>query len=319
MYEEYYGLTEPPFSLTPDPKYFYRGEAHNRAFELLQYGVQRREGFMILYGDIGTGKTTLCRAVLDSMDQQTCTALLLNPFLSETDLLKAILQDFGVSKKMAATATKQDLINALNSFLLKTVESGGRAVMLIDEAQNIPLATLEQIRILSNLETNKDKLLQIVLVGQLNLIDVLSKPELRQLFQRVSIKCELSPLSRDEVGDYVRHRLSVAGAATGRVTFDPEGITELFEYSGGVPRLINLLADRSLLAGMALNQNRIDRQAVQEAAKNLQIEKKSTLRKVLSAQPGRSESLKRAVLVLGLSILLAVVFIALINGFRGAP
>jgi general secretion pathway protein A len=320
MYEQYYGLTEPPFSLTPDPKYFYRSEAHNRAFELLQYGIQRREGFMILYGDIGTGKTTLCRAVLDAIDKNTCTALLLNPFLSETDLIKAILQDFGISsKKMPASASKQDLINTLNAFLLSTLEQGGHAVVLIDEAQNIPLPTLEQIRILSNLETNKEKLLQIVLVGQLNLIDVLSRPELKQLFQRVSIKCELSPLSRDEVGDYVRHRLSVAGGVGGRVSFSSEGITELYEYSGGVPRLINLLADRSLLAGMALNSNKIERQAVQEAAKTLQITKPSSLKKVLTPSATQSDSLKRAAVVLGLSILLAVVFVALWNGFRGTP
>ena len=262
MYEEHYGLIEPPFSLTPDPKYFYRSEGHARAFELLQYGIERREGFMILYGDIGTGKTTLCRTVLDMMDKHVSTALLLNPFLSETDLIKAILDDFSVKlprKKAGQGAlSKQDLINALNDFLLKTLKSGGRAVVIIDEAQNIPMATLEQIRILSNLETNKEKLLQIVLVGQLNLIDLLSQPVLRQLFQRVSIKCELAALSKVEVADYVRHRLSVAGGSPTKVSFDASSIRDIFRYSGGVPRLINLIADRSLLAGMAVGASTLD-------------------------------------------------------------
>ena len=223
MYEKHYGLIEPPFSLTPDPKYFYRSASHTRAFELLQYGIERREGFMLVCGDIGTGKTTLCRTVLAAIDEHVHTALLLNPFLSEIDLIKAILEDFDVKlpgrKGDRSSLTKQDLINALNDFLLKTLASGGRAVVLIDEAQNIPMATLEQIRILSNLETNKEKLLQIVLVGQLNLIDVLSQSSLRQLFQRVSIKCELSELSEAEVGDYLRHRLAVAGASPSTVSF----------------------------------------------------------------------------------------------------
>ena len=200
MYEQHYGLVEEPFSLTPDPKYFYRSESHHRAFELLQYAIQRREGFMVVSGDIGTGKTTLCRAVLDTMQKNVYSALLLNPFLTETDLLKTIVEDFGVpmpGMKNTPFITKQDLINALNSFLIYVSENSWRAVLLIDEAQNIPLATLEQIRIISNLETHKQKLLQIVLVGQLELLDVLSRPELRQLYQRVSIKCQLDPLSGD--------------------------------------------------------------------------------------------------------------------------
>src|SRR5882672_5271994 len=223
MYEQYYSLIEPPFSLTPDPKYFYRSESHNRAFELLQYAIQRREGFMVVYGEIGTGKTTLCRAVLDTMEKNVCAALLLNPFLTELDLLKAILADFGVAGARVASAgtSKQELINALNEYLISVLESEGCAVLLIDEAQNLPLATLEQIRILSNLETHNAKLLQIVLVGQLELIDVLSKLELRQLHQRISIKCELTPLSAGEAEQYIRHRLSIAGGGHSRINFAP--------------------------------------------------------------------------------------------------
>src|SRR5438105_1477352 len=272
MYEQYYSLIEPPFSLTPDPKYFYRSESHHRAFELLQYAIQRREGFMIVYGDIGTGKTTLCRAVLDTIEKNVYTALLLNPFLTEIDLLKTILSDFAVPVPKTATG-KQDLLNALNKFLISVLEKDGRAVLIIDEAQNIPLATLEQIRMISNLETHNAKLLQIVLVGQLELIDVLQKPELRQLHQRVSIKCELAPFSFDELAQYIRHRLAIAGGGQSRIIFTTDGLKEIYNYSGGIPRLINLIADRSLLAGMALSTTTMDRRVVREAVENLQLKK----------------------------------------------
>jgi len=272
MYEQFYSLIEPPFSLTPDPKYFYRSESHHRAFELLQYAIQRREGFMIVYGDIGTGKTTLCRAVLDTIEKNVYTALLLNPFLTETDLLKTILSDFAVPVPKTATG-KQDLLNALNKFLISVLEKDGRAVLIIDEAQNIPLATLEQIRMISNLETHNAKLLQIVLVGQLELMDVLAKPELRQLQQRVSIKCELSPLSMEELAQYIRHRLAIAGGGQSRIIFTSDGLKEIYRYSSGIPRLINLIADRSLLAGMALSTTTMDRRVVREAVDNLQLKK----------------------------------------------
>jgi general secretion pathway protein A len=313
MYEEYYGLTEPPFSLTPDPKYFYRSEAHNHAFELLKYGIQRREGFMMLYGDIGAGKTTICRAVLDTIDSNISTALLLNPFLSETDLLKGILADFGVKYATNQSQTKPELINILNEYLLSINEKGGRAVVLLDEAQSIPMATLEQLRILSNLETNKVKLLQIVFVGQLNLLDVISKPELRQLAQRISIKCELSTLSLHEVADYLRHRLAIAGGIASRVSFTHDGAREVFEYSGGIPRLINLIADRSLLAGMAHGINAINRDEVREAVKTLQLQKPRAVPKIRKAQ---LFSIKQAAVVIVLSVVLAAGFVALMNALN---
>ena len=271
MYEQYYSLIEPPFSLTPDPKYFYRSESHHRAFELLHYSIQRREGFMIVYGDIGTGKTTLCRAVLDTIEKNVCTALLLNPFLNELDLMKTVLADFAVP--VPESTSKQDLLNALNKFLISVLEKEGRAVLIIDEDQNLPLATLEQIRIISNLETHNAKLLQIVLVGQLELTDLLGKPELRQLHQRISIKCELTPLSPDEVAQYIRHRLAIAGGGQSRILFTTDGLKEIYNYSGGIPRLINLIADRSLLAGMALSTTTMDRRVVREAVENLQLKK----------------------------------------------
>ena len=324
MYEEYYGLKEPPFNLTPDPHYFYRSEAHNHAFEQLKYGIQRREGFMILYGDIGLGKTTLCRAVLESLQSDVHTALLLNPFLSEMDLIKAIIDDFEIGNGKGSTESegpparlqtksKQEMINLLNEFLLKGIEDDSRAVVLIDEAQNLPLATLEQIRILSNLETPKAKLLQIVLIGQVNLLDVLTRPELRQLYQRVSIKCELVPLTIEEVGDYIRHRLSVAGGIPSRVAFTPDGVNEVYAYSGGVPRVINLLADRSLLAGMAMNTSRITKKAVRQAAQALQLTKNPIVHhaQVRKEQPSW---MKRVALTVGLSILLVAAVIAIYFG-----
>src|SRR5437773_1620953 len=217
MYEDYYGLTEKPFSLTPDPKYLYRSQSHANAFELLQYAIRRQEGFVVITGDIGTGKTTLCRALLEEIDRTTYTALVLNPFLSEEDLLKRILQDFGVVSReevkggTLAGVSKQQLIDALYDFLLGLVPLKASAVLIIDEAQNLPLSVLEQIRILSNLETDKEKLLQIILVGQLNLQSLLRSPELRQLDQRVSIRYQLEPLDAESVGGYVAHRLSIAG------------------------------------------------------------------------------------------------------------
>src|SRR4029450_2218268 len=179
MYEDYYGFTEKPFSLTPDPKYLFKSESHASAFELLQYAIKRREGFAVITGDIGTGKTTLCRVLLEQIDRNTFTALVLNPFLSEEDLLKLILQDFGVVSRedvkrgRLSGISKQELIETIYDFLLGLLPLQASAVVIIDEAQNLPLSVLEQIRILSNLETDKDKLLQIVLVGQLNLIPLL--------------------------------------------------------------------------------------------------------------------------------------------------
>src|SRR5688572_30599079 len=262
MYEEYYGFAEKPFSLTPDPKFLFRSESHASGFDLLQYAIRRREGFVVITGDIGTGKTTLCRALLEQTDRKTFTALLLNPFLSEEDLLKATLQDLGVlsrnDERFAGKApSKQDLIQTLHDFLLSLVPLGARAVLIIDEAQNLPLQILEQIRILSNLETDKEKLLQIILVGQLNLVPLLRSPELRQLDQRISIRYELKPLAGDEVNAYVAHRLAIANG-TRQVTFTPKALDLVQQYSNGIPRLINLLCDRSLLGAYSAQTARVD-------------------------------------------------------------
>jgi len=276
MYEEYYGFSEKPFSLTPDPKYLYRSECHANAFELLQYAFRRREGFVVVTGEIGTGKTTLCRAILDQLDRRTFTALLLNPFISEEDLLRLILQDFGVVSRdevrrgRLAGIPKQELINTLNDFLLSVQAIGGSALLIIDEAQNLPLQVLEQIRLLSNLETDKEKLLQVVLVGQDNLQESLRSPDLRQLDQRVSIRYQLRPLTAEETGAYVGHRLMIAGGAS-TVSFSPKALERVHAITGGIPRLINLLCDRTLLTAFSARAIRIERAMVDDAARTLNL------------------------------------------------
>lgn len=277
MYEDYFGLVEKPFSLTPDPKYLYRSESHASAFELLQYGIRRREGFIAITGDIGTGKTTLCRALLEAIDRNTFTALVLNPFLSEEDLLKLILQDFGVVSReqvkrgRLSGVSKQELIDTLYDFLLSLLPLKSSAVLIIDEAQNLPLKVLEQLRILSNLETDKEKLLQILLVGQMDLQALLRTPELRQLDQRISIRYELRPLSRDETAGYINHRLTIAGAS-GSVTFLPNAIDQIYKYSGGIPRLVNLICDRSLFGAFAARAGQVNREIVSRAVETLDLQ-----------------------------------------------
>jgi type II secretory pathway predicted ATPase ExeA len=277
MYETYYGFSEKPFSLTPDPKYLYRSQSHGNAFDLLQYAIRRREGFVVVTGDIGTGKTTLCRALLEQIDRTTFTALVLNPFLTEEDLLKRILQDFGVISRdeikagRMANVTKQELIETLYDFLLSLIPIKASAVLIIDEAQNLPLPVLEQIRILSNLETDKEKLLQIILVGQLNLQTLLRSPEMRQLDQRVSIRYELKPLDGETVAAYVAHRLTIAGGGAA-VSFTAKALQQVHRWSGGIPRLINLICDRALLAAFSIRANRITPEMVTHAADSLDLQ-----------------------------------------------
>ncbi len=276
MYEDYYGLTEKPFSLTPDPKYLFKSASHGNAFDMLQYAVNRREGFVVVTGDIGTGKTTLCRALLEQIDRRTFSALVLNPFLSEEDLLKLILQDFGVISRddvkrgRLGHVSKQELIEVIYDFLLSLLPLRASALLIIDEAQNLPMPVLEQLRILSNLETDKEKLLQIVLVGQLNLQPLLKAPQMRQLDQRVSIRYQLRPLNRDEVGAYVSHRLSVAGGQDA-VTFQPRAIDTLHHRTKGLPRLVNLVCDRALLTAFSARTHRVTADMVQQAAESLEL------------------------------------------------
>jgi general secretion pathway protein A len=268
MYESFYGFKEKPFALTPDPKYFFPSRAHREAIDHLLYGIREREGFIVITGGVGTGKTTLCRAILTQLEPETTTAVILNPALSEDELLRAVLLDFGLT---AAGRTKNDLIAELNEFLLRTVVAGRRAVLIIDEAQNLSLQLLEQIRLLSNLETERDKLIQIVLVGQLGLLTHLASPALEQLNQRVSVRYQLKPLSFPETCQYVYHRLMVAGGTTG-VSITRGALRAIHQYAGGIPRLINLAADRALLQGFADGARQINRRRAQAGIDSLSDE-----------------------------------------------
>ena len=274
MYEQYYGFVQPPFTLTPDPRFLYRSESHEEAITLLQQAIRRKEGFIVLTGDIGTGKTTSCRALLEQLDASVFTSLILNPFLSVEELLREVLLDFGVVSREGvrsgriATASKHELISTLHEFLLSLMPIHGSAVLIIDEAQHLSTQVLEQIRIISNLETNESKLLQIVLVGQLNLLNVLAAAEMRQLDQRISIRATLKPLTREEVEAYIAHRLWVARGSTA-VTFEPAALDLVHAYTGGVPRIINLLCDRSLMQGAQMRVSRLTPAMIEEAAGSL--------------------------------------------------
>ena len=265
MYESFYGFKEKPFALTPDPRYFYPSRAHREALDHLLYGIREREGFIVITGDVGTGKTTLCRAILTQLEEGTTTAVILNPILSEDELLRAILKDFGLT---GSGRTKNELIAELNEFLIQTIMAGRRAVLIVDEAQNLSHGLLEQIRLLSNLETERDKLIQIILVGQLQLLTHLASPELKQLNQRVSVRYRLRPLTYQETCQYIYHRLMVAGGTTG-VSFATAALKTIFSHSQGIPRLINLAADRALLQGYTDQAREITNQRAKAAVKSL--------------------------------------------------
>ena len=245
MYEKYYGLKEKPFSLTPDPGYLFFSEKHREALAHLEYGIKERQGFILITGEVGTGKTTICRALLNRIDQRVRTSLILNPRLSGFQLLQAIVEDFGVAPE---TRSRRKLFQQLNSFLLAQSSSGVTPVLILDEAQGLAPDLLEEIRIVSNMETEKSKLLQIILVGQPELRDKINSPSLRQLRQRIAIRYHILPLDRGETSAYIEHRLRVAGADDG-VCFHPLATDRIFAYSAGIPRLINLVCDKSLLAG----------------------------------------------------------------------
>ena len=275
MYEEFYGFEQPPFSLAPDPRFLYLSQSHDEASRDILQAIRRREGFLVLTGEIGTGKTTLCRALIGQLDQSTFTSLILDPFVSVEDLLKQMLLDFGVVSRDAlrsgrlANATKHELIGTLHEFLLSLVPLKATSVLIIDEAQNLSPPVLEQIRILSNLETDSAKLLQIVLVGQLGLLQALGEPEIKQLNQRVSLRAVLTPLTRPALEAYVGHRLTVADG--GAVVFNNAALDRLHRYSGGVPRVINLLCDRALMAGAQAGTTEITPAIVDRAARVLDV------------------------------------------------
>ena len=266
MYLEYLGLREKPFSITSDPSFLYLSRKHREALSHMVYGIRERKGFIEITGEIGTGKTTLCKALLRQLDPATKTALILQPQLSELQLLQSIVQDFGLNPMSGNN--RLGLFNQLNHFLLEETQLGRNIVLVIDEAQNLSLRLLEQIRMLSNLETDKQKLIQIVLVGQPQLREKLALPALEQLRQRIGVRYHMMPLDMDEVRTYIQHRLRIAGSED-TLEWTAEGSEEVYHLSRGIPRLINLICDRSLLACYVFRVKRVDADIVRHSYQEL--------------------------------------------------
>ena len=266
MYLEHYGLKEPPFAITPNPRFLFYSAKHREAYNHLLYGIRERKGFVQLTGEVGAGKTTLCRAMLNALDQQFATALILNPVMSADEMVKAIAIEFGLTVE---GMNRLETIAVINEFLLWRASQGLDAVLIIDEAQNLTDELLEQVRLLSNLETDDRKLLQIVLMGQPELRDRLNAHQLRQLRQRITVRYHLGVLSRAEISDYIRHRIHVSGG-NGHPKFTGPAIWRIHRYSGGVPRLVNAVCDKALLAGFVNQTNEIDFQIVGRAIRELE-------------------------------------------------
>ncbi|ACL06817.1 Peptidoglycan-binding domain 1 protein [Desulfatibacillum aliphaticivorans] len=266
MYYEHFGLKENPFHTTPDPRYLYLSRGHQEAMDHLVYGITQRKGFVMITGGVGTGKTTLLRSLLSDLDQNVKTALVINPFLTADDLLPTICDEFGIDAP--ESQGKKGYLDAINAFLLDSFSSGRNVVLLLDEAQNLSRDVLEQVRILSNLETDKEKLLQIVLVGQEELVHVLGMNEMRQLNERIVVRYSLDALDFEDVKAYIQHRMMVAGCK-GRIPFTNGAYKALYASCRGIPRRINAVCDRSLLAAYSRNLKQIDKDLILQAAKEV--------------------------------------------------
>jgi general secretion pathway protein A len=269
MYHEFYQLKDDPFNVTADPEFFFSSKSHLEAISSLAYGIEHRKGIIVLTGEIGTGKTTLCRKLLKQSDHKNKFALILNPNFSELELLQMIIHDLGIR---ARNKNKLELIYTLNKFLIKEAKKGHNVVLVIDEAQNLGIEQLEQIRLLSNLETEKEKLLQIVLVGQPELFTKLQLFELRQIRQRISVYFHIRPLEKIDVQRYIYHRLAKVTRhpqALNNVIFTENALKLIYDYTKGSPRTINILCDRALLAGFAADTNCIDEHIIENCAREI--------------------------------------------------
>ena len=266
MYQSFYGFREMPFNITPDPRFLYLSPTHQEALQHLKYGVREKKGFIVLVGEVGCGKTTLCRRFLNELDPAHFdTALILNPRVTETQMLKAILTELGETKP---ARSQNDLVAQMNRVLLDRIEKGRDIVLIIDEAQNLSNDVLEQIRLLSNLETDQQKLLQIVLMGQPELKEVLAQEELRQLRQRILVHYELHPLAADDISHYIQHRLSLAGGS-GRPGFTRWAIRALHGGSGGIPRILNNLCDKAMLSAFIRESDEVNYWDVRRAIRDM--------------------------------------------------
>jgi len=266
MYKEYYGLKEMPFNITPDPHFLFFSPSHQEAIQHLRYGIAEKKGFIVLTGEVGCGKTTLCRYLLEEIEGRPIeTALILNPRVSETQLLQAILSELGVEH---IRQSRQECLEQLNALLLQRISEGRDIVVIIDESQNMSFQALEHIRLLSNLETNTQKLLQIILIGQPELKVKLQHKSLRQLRQRILVHYDLKPLSREEMEQYIRYRLIIAGA-NGRPEFTRAAMKRIYRHTGGVPRLINNLCDKALLSAYIKSKDLVSWWDVRRAIKDI--------------------------------------------------
>jgi general secretion pathway protein A len=266
MYKDYYGFRDLPFNITPDPRFLFFSDRHREALGHLYFGISQRKGFILLTGEVGAGKTTICRALLQKLGPNYKTALILNPCMTPMQLLASILTELHLEPKKQ---TKIAYIETLNQFLLEQAAAGCDVVLIIDEAQDMSRELLEEVRLLSNLETDDHKLLQIVLMGQPELRDMIDDPRLRQLRQRITVRYHLAPLSRPEVEQYIRHRIQVSGG-NGRPDFSWWAVHKIYQYSHGVPRLINAVCDKTLLCGYVANVDYFKRGHVRRAIRELE-------------------------------------------------
>jgi general secretion pathway protein A len=267
MYTQFYGLLRPPFEMTPDPSFLYLGEAHREGLATLVYGVTSGKGFVMLTGEVGTGKTTLVHALLGQLDSQTRSAFIFNPRLNPLDFFRILFEELEIE---AEGRTKAEYLLSLNRFLIEGLEKNQKTLLIVDEAQNLSAEMLEEIRLLSNLETPRSKLIQIMLVGQPELKEMLRRPELRQLRQRIALAHHLRPFDEKELEDYVEERLRKAGY-TGRRLFKKSALQELFHVTDGTPRLINSVCDSALLLGYAKQKTVIDQSLIREVADDLEL------------------------------------------------
>lgn len=269
MYHDFYQLKENPFNVTADPDFFFSSKSHSEAMSHLLYGIEQRKGIIVITGEVGTGKTTLCRKLLKHANKKTKFALILNPNFSEIELLQMIVHDFGIRTK---SVNKITLLNKLNKFLIKESTKGHNVIVVIDEAQNLGVEQLEQIRLLSNLETEKSKLLQIILMGQPELDEKLQLSELRQLRQRIAVYYHIQPLEKNDMKNYIYHRLAKVmqnSFPMQSIVFTEDAINALYRYTQGAPRTINILCDRALLAGFVAETYSINEDIIDNCAKEI--------------------------------------------------
>jgi len=267
MYHEHYGLVRSPFEMTPDPAFLVLGETHREGLATLLYAVRSRKGFVLLTGEVGTGKTTLLHALLAQLDREAASAFIFNPRVGPLDFFRMVFEEFGIEEKCT---TKAEYLLALNRFLIERLERDLPTLLIVDEAQNLSPEMLEEVRLLSNLETPSSKLLQIMLIGQPELAEMLARPDLRQLRQRIVLRHRLAPFDERETGHYVDERLRMAGY-TGKALFDNSALRELYRVTGGVPRLINGVCDGALLLGYGRELATLNAAAIREVARDLEL------------------------------------------------